>query len=526
MLLDKLTISGNYHRLISENNTGLIVSISAGGTSSLDAWVEVQHDCLILAREPFGKFPLYWLQLPKVVWFASHFQLLLPLITPIVNTSALYGYSCFSYVPTPLTPVEGIYSVAAGTKQIFRGGESSSEVFYQWQTLPQISINEDEAITQLPGLLKNSIERQVADLPDEPVGVLLSGGLDSSIVAALLVQAGVKVRAYTLDFGAFGMPEYPYAAQVATHLHIPLIKVAATPRKIKAALVATVKALGLPFGDGVTVPLYLLCQAASEETRIIFNGEGGDQLFAGWTNKPIIAASVYNSEHPGGTADFTEQYLRTFRRLYGYESRVFQFGVGFDQPRTWIENALDSSFSHNLMDRLRRATLMLKGAQNIHPRATNLAFAHGLWVRSPFCDLPLAEWTFRLPGDLLLRGACEKYILKRAVESWLPPDIVWREKRGMGVPLTEWCLGELWSMVGSWLNPGILLEEGRFLPQLPLQVILGKLGGQIRGRRVGEILWLLIMWQVWRTHVLGEKPTRRSLNNPFYLPYWFWKFGH
>jgi asparagine synthase (glutamine-hydrolysing) len=70
----------------------------------------------------------------------------------------------------------------------------------------------------------------------------------------------------------------------------------------------------------------------------------------------------------------------------------------------------------------------------IHPRATNLAFAHGLKVRSPFCDLPLAEWTFQLSGELCLRGACEKYILKRAVEAWLPPEIVWREKRGMGFP--------------------------------------------------------------------------------------------
>lgn len=523
-LLDRVTSGESYHRFVGESKGGLIASISAGGTSSLDAWVTVENDCLILARDAFGRVPLYWSHLGKVVWFAAHFQLLLPLINkPTVEVSGLYGYTCFSYFPTPLTPVKGIFAVTAGTKQIFKNGTTFSEVIYQWKSLPKLTINEEETIAQLQGLLKNSGEKQLETLTNEPVGVLLSGGLDSSTVAALLVQTGVKVRGYTLDFGAYGIPEYPFAEQVANYLNIPLRKVTVTPQKIKAALVATSKALDLPFGDGVTVPLYLLCQVASEETSVIFNGEGGDQLFAGWTNKPIIAASVYNSEHPGGTADFTDQYLRTFHRLYGYEKRVFQSGVCFEQPHTWLTTALNPSFSNDLMDRFRRASLMLKGAQNIHPRATNLAFANGLWVRSPFCDFPLAEWTFQLPGELFLRGACEKYILKKAVETWLPPEIVWREKRGMGVPQTEWCLNELWRVIGYWLNPGILREEGRFLPELPRQIILGELSGQIRGRRIGEILWLLMMWETWRSEVLGEKITGRSLNNPFYLPYWFWK---
>ena len=96
------------------------------------------------------------------------------------------------------------------------------------------------------------------------------------------------------------------------------------PRRIQAALIPTIKALDLPFGDGVTVPLSLLCQAASQDTGIIFNGEGGDQLFAGWTNKPLIAASIYQSEHPDDYQSFADHYLRTFHRLWGYEAQVFQ----------------------------------------------------------------------------------------------------------------------------------------------------------------------------------------------------------
>jgi asparagine synthase (glutamine-hydrolysing) len=522
-----------------KQNKNIIAAISASGlVDRPDAWVRIEGDRLILGREPFGRVPLYWAKVEEIIWFSSRFQLLLPIIhSQQVSIPGLYGYCAFSYVPTPLTPVSDIFIVPAGKEEIFtieeqNGGNTGVHIGASihhplplqdpWQEMPQQIDDENQAISQLQTLLKNSINRQITDLPSEPVGVFLSGGLDSSTVAALLVQAGVKVRAYTLDFGEEYAPEWPYAEQVANFLNIPLVKVPATPRQIKKALVKTVKALDLPFGDGVTVPLYLLAAPASQETSVIFNGEGGDQLFAGWTNKPIIAASIYNQEHPGGQQDFIGHYLRTFHRLLGYESRVFQPDVYAQvqdiQPEDWLKDALDPAYCNEILHRLRRATLMLKGAQNIHPRATNLAWPHGLVVRSPFCDLPLAQWTFQLSGELCLRGSCEKYILKKAVESWLPPEIVWREKRGMGVPLTQWCLNELWPEIRHWLNPGILQSEGRFIPDIVKQVICGNLGGQIRGRRIGEILWLLLIWQVWRTTVLGEVATGKSIYNNLWLP--------
>ena len=346
--------------------------------------------------------------------------------------------------------------------------------------------------------------------PDKEVGVFLSGGLDSSIVAALLVQAGVKVKAYALDFGEYGISELPFAEAVAAHLQIPLIKVDARPKKIKSAITSTVKALDLPFGDGVTVPLYLLCQAASKETEIIFNGEGGDQLFAGWTNKPLIAAGIYNSEN------FNQQYLRTYHRLYGYEPQSFPselYGkIKNINLETWISEALNPEFTNNILARLRRASLMLKGSQNIHPRATNLGNAFNLQVRSPFCDLELAEWCFALSGELCLQGNTEKYILKRAVESWLPSEIVWREKRGMGVPLNSWCFGELWGEISERLNKGVLKSEGRYQEDIVRKILAGEMGGQIRQRRIGEVLWLLLMWEMWRIEVFGEKVEGRCFD--------------
>ncbi len=496
-----------------------------------EAWCNVQGETFILAREAFGRVPLYWTQAGSVLWFASRSQLLYPLLpTKTINLQGLYGYGCFSYVPTPLTAVETIFAVPAGTELVWQGQEGQIRLtktrrLLEWQEQPEQLRDEKIAIAQLQTHLQNAIQTQIGDLPDEPVGVLLSGGLDSSIVAALLVQSGMDVRAYTLDFGTEGIPEYPYAEQVAQWLKIPLTKVSAHPTDIRKALTPTAQALDLPFGDGVTVPLCLLTQAAGQEVSVIFNGEGGDQLFAGWTNKPLIAASIYQPQE-----SFEQQYLRTFHRLWGYDAQVYQSSLQAKfqtlQPQDWIQDALDPTFAPSLLHRLRRANLMLKGAQNIHPRATQLGFAHGLKVRSPFCDLPLAQWTFGLCGTLFLKESCEKYILKRAVENWLPTEIVWRTKRGMGVPLTSWCMNALWPELGHWLNPGILGQSGYWQPHLAAQIVNGQLGGQIQGRRIGETLWLLMMWEIWRSQVLGGSSTPYTWDHPFWLPPWLWRFAH
>ncbi len=536
MLCDRCATNVENRWKISDYSTldRALISLSAAGLPPEDLWVKIEENCLTLGRQAFGRMPLYWLQIDRVIWFGSQLQLLLPLVTePQVDLAALYGYSCFSYVPTPLTPVKQIFAVSVGTAEMWRcDGDGSfthttSEPSLEWyERSPQIQ-DERSAVVQLQHLLTASIERQIADVNGETVGVFLSGGLDSSIVAALLVRAGVKVRAYTLDFGNAGTPEYPYAEQVAAYLQIPLVKVDASPRQIQTALIPTIKALDLPFGDGVTVPLFLLNQAASQDTRIVFNGEGGDQLFAGWTNKPLIAASIYQVAHPDRDESFSDRYLRTFHRLWGYEGQIFQPEVYTQirsiHPQDWLGSALDETHTQTTIHRLRRAALMLKGAQNIQPRATNLAIAHGLQVRSPFCDLSLAQWTFQVAGTLYLQGSCEKYILKKAVADWLPPAIVWREKRGMGVPLTTWCLNEWWCSIGKWLNPGRLRSEGRWLPDLAAKVALGDLGGAIQGRRIGEILWLLIVWELWREHLLGESIGARSWNHPFWLSHRMWR---
>jgi len=165
----------------------------------------------------------------------------------------------------------------------------------------------------------------------------------------------------------------------------------------------------------------------------------------------------------------------------------------------WVRPALGADGFGSLLHRLRAANLRLKGAQNIAPRAVQLGAAHGLRVHAPFFDRALADWTFTLPPDAFLRGACEKYLLKRAVELFLPAEIVWREKRGMGVPVTEWFLGPLRSEAARRLSPRRLRRDGWFDPAFIAALRRGEdLPGEFRRRRVGEKLWCLLMLHIWR----------------------------
>lgn len=454
---------------------------------------------ITLACDPFGFHEVFIARVGSVLWFASDLRLMQrhPDIPKVLSPQAIHGYLCFSYVPTPLAIVDGIEKLPSGSRRRFcASGEGRSDGSANWHEHQHQNIDQEEAVITLRGLLRDSVARRLGD--EREVGVFLSGGLDSSLIAALLVDLGVKVHLYTLDFGPPFDGELPVAKQVATHLGRELNIVPAHPAQIEAALAPTAAALSQPFGDGVTVPIFLLGQEAAGRAGTIFNGEGGDQLLGGWTSKPMIAAELY-----GGTGYDREQaYLNTYHRFFGLTDQMYTEQAhrmaGPADPGHWVRDALNAEGFSTLLHRLRAVNLWLKGAQNILPRATLLADAHGLRVHSPFFDRALTEWTFGLPSGLLLQGACEKYLLKKAAEPYLPPEVVWREKRGMGVPTTQWCLGPLKRELKRRLSPSRLKRDGWFNPATIKELRRGNdEPGQYRYRRVGEKLRALLMLHTW-----------------------------
>lgn len=411
----------------------------------------------------------------------------LPTVGGTVDERALHGYLCLSHVPSPLA--------------ILAGHRRTDATPLRWP-VPDGPID----AAAIRERLRASVRRRLPPDPAEPVGVFLSGGLDSALVAALLAESGARLHAWTLDFGPPHDVEVDCARAVAAHLRIPLQTVDARPSRILRAIDPAAAALPQPYGDGVVAPLWLLGAAARDTVRIVFNGEGGDQLFGGWANKPLVAAGAY------GAADEVAEYLQTYHRFLGLTDRLYTAAqrerVGPVDPAAWVAPALDRDLHPDLLHRLRAANLALKGAQNIAPRCAALAACHGLTVAAPFFDPDLAAATFGLPPDAFLCGAVEKFVLKQAADPLLPAAIVWREKRGMGVPTADWCLDPdpLGRRIRAALSPRALRREERFDPAFVRALLRGQdpTPAAFRRRRLGEKLWTLFFWEAWRgAHGVG-----------------------
>lgn len=451
-----------------------------------------------LESDPFGLHAAYWATTERGVVAGSHATAVAAMAgSPHrLAPEAVASYLCFSCLPAPLTAFDAVRRANPGSR-VLLDRDAIEEAEWRWEEGPPAR-DPARAVEDLRDLLRQAVRRRLG--ARSTPAVFLSGGLDSSIVASLLAQEGARPLLIALDFGPPHDAELPLAWRVADHLGLPLHVAPCRPADVRRALEATALSLEAPFGDPVTVPLWLLGEAAARlGATDVFNGEGGDQVFGGWTNKPMVAAETYAGEE----YDREAEYLATFHRFHARLGELLTPAArerlaGWDAG-AWLRPLLRGTGYESLLHRLRATNLAAKGAHNIAPRARMLAEAHGLRLRCPFFDRDLARWSFGLPGAWILEGSCEKALLKRAAEPWLPAEIVWREKRGMGAPATEWCLGALRSDVRRRLHPRRLRREGWFRPEFVRSVERGEdEPGEYRSRRLGEKLWLLWFLQVWR----------------------------
>lgn len=458
---------------------------------------------LVLGRDPFGVRSLYWVEHEGRIHFASELKQLLaiPKLPVEIDASAIHKYLTFSFVPGEAVPVRGVKRLLPGHVMVVRGGKVETAPYFTLQESIQ-TIELRDAVRQVRKLTRAAIERRLNGEPE--VGLFLSGGLDSSAVGFWLKKAGANVRALTLDFGKRSV-EREQAEEVAKALELPLEMVSVGTKDVARVFHDVVHRLDLPFGDAVTAPQYLLGEAAKKAGLIaVFNGEGGDQLFGGWTSKPMIAAAMYGDlyEHQEETDE--ERYLASYHRFYGLEDELYtedfkaQVG-GPGQRRAHLAPYLGDAAAGTFLNRVRLADISLKGSQNILPRAERMSNAWGLDVRVPLFDRQLAEASFHLPPDLKLNGACEKYVFKLAMKNRLPEDIVWRKKFGMSVPVTDFVLAPpLSEIFDDLLGEKSLKARGWFRPELVRSLREGRdVPGETRKRRIGERLWALAMLEAW-----------------------------
>jgi asparagine synthase (glutamine-hydrolysing) len=501
-----VTCAGTLAPPVPSPAASLLERLQAGRLADLDgafaaAWWDGERRRLTLIRDPFGVRSLYYVEHGGTVWFASELKQLLaiPDLPVNVNPVALHKYLTFSFVPGEDVPVRGIRRLLPGRVARWEAGKLESAAYFalKEQIDPQLN-DRNNAVRLIRARCREAVAKRLNG--ESEVGLFLSGGIDSSGVAVWLQQAGVKVRAFSLDFGTRSV-EKEQARIVADRLQIPLDYIHVSG-DFAPFLMDLIWKLDLPFGDPVTGPQYLLGKAAREAgLSAVFNGEGGDQLFGGWTSKPMVSAQLYAGLY--GEDSREELYLRSYHRFYGLEERLYtpefraQVG-GPGQRRAHLKPYLESGDASTFLNRVRLADISLKGSQNILPRMERMANAWALDARVPLFDRALAEASFTLPPQMKLKGACEKYVLKLALQRDLPREIVWRRKFGMSVPITDWVLGPLAATLEDLLGPQALARRGLFRNEYVAQLRQGQNDPhETRRRRIGERLWTLAVLEAW-----------------------------
>jgi asparagine synthase (glutamine-hydrolysing) len=478
------------------------------------AWWDGERRRLTLVRDPFGVRSLYYVDHGGVFYFASELKQLLriPGLPVEVDAVALHKYLTFSFVPGEDVPVRGVRRLLPGRVATWEAGRLSVTPYLVLrETLDPRLEDRDEAVRHIRRLWRHAVDKRLNGEPE--VGLFLSGGIDSSGVAVWLRKAGVSVRPFSLDFGKRSV-EKPQAQAVADRLELPLTWVPVRGEDLEPVLLELVWKLDLPFGDAVTGPQYLLGRAAREAgLAAVFNGEGGDQLFGGWTNKPMVAAELYADLYEEDSRE--ERYLRSYHRFYGREDDLYtpEFHArvgGPGQRRAHLRPYLSGDQAGTFLHRIRLADIALKGSQSILPRAERMANAWALDVRVPLFDRALAEASFALPPRMKLHGACEKYVLKLILQRQLPREVVWRRKFGMSVPVTDWVLGPLAPELEELLGSASLRRRGLFRPEYVERLRQGQNDPhEVRRRRIGERLWALAMLEAWLRVFIdgrGERP--------------------
>jgi asparagine synthase (glutamine-hydrolysing) len=499
---------------------------------------------LFIARDRFGEKPLYWGVFDGTLLFASEPKVLLvhPLVRPDLNLDALRQYLSFDYVPAPLSIYQGISKLPAGHTLTLENGEVKVDRYWQlsYQThRPAPSV--DEASEILRELLADSVRLRLVS--DVPLGVLLSGGIDSSMVAALAVRAAGSetVKTFSIGFAESSFDESQYARRVAKFLGTDHHE-ERFAASLAANLVADIGAwMDEPMSDPSLVPTYLLSRFTRKHVTVALGGDGGDEIFAGY---PMYfghrMARAYLRVPPfvrRGLIETTVNLLpvKTKNLSLDYRARRFITASNYDEvarhhvwfgsftPRDQellltdeVKRSSDADIyrdarriftecdSDDLTERAQCLDTHLYLAEGILTKVDRASMAVSLEVRAPYLDARVAEFAASLPSRYKLHGYTSKYILKRAAKGLVPPFVWRRGKKGFGVPFAEWLKSELRPLARDLLSPARIRRGGLFNEEFVTQLLDEHESGIANHRK---LLWTLLSFELWRESFI-ETPRR------------------
>jgi len=440
------------------------------------AFREGRSGTLYLARDRFGEKPLFYGLASGNLVFGSEISALRchPAFGASgIDREAAFQFLTYEYLPGDRSGREGISKLPPGHVLTFADGRIEVAPYWQPSRGENSSIaDEAEGIDRLEHLLDASVrERLVADVP---LGIFLSGGVDSGLVAALAARHASAITAFTVKMPALSFDETPHAIKVAVHLGIKHEIVELGGNDLVDAFSAVSERLDEPLADSSLLPTYLVCQAARRRMTVALGGDGADELFAGYPNFRAQLAAPVMRHLPAAVGAMARRSLALAPDSHEYMSlrfRLSQLTQGFGLPEDlqsflwmapfsadekralWRADALpddpDATTFAPIYDLARRGLpaerlprllqlfLQTYLPEDILVKTDRAAMMNGLEVRAPFLARDFAEFAIGLPGHWKLRGLRGKYLLKKLAARLVPPDTVYRPKHGFALPLAD-----------------------------------------------------------------------------------------
>lgn len=524
------------------------------GMFALALW-DRQQRSLVLARDRAGEKPLYYGWRGEVFLFGSELKALRahPAFESGVDRDALVLFLRHNYIPSPHSIHQGIRKLPPGTLVRIRPDDRNPDPEAYWSlagvaergTRDPYGGTDEEAIDELERLLGRAVSGQrVADVP---LGALLSGGIDSSLITALMQsQSSDPVRTFTIGFDEKLHDEAEHARAVAKHLGTMHTELRLGPEDALALIPKLPSMYDEPFADSSQLPTHLVMMLARRHVTVALSGDAGDEFFGGyqryrmapamwkrvgWLPAPFLRSlaaaggalppSVINKllgpltrplgvTHPGDKLDKMVQRLRGVESLDDlYASLLTEWPdadglvINGRAPRNLVGDPGAWPNLANPVARMMAVDAMTYLPDDILVKVDRAAMAIGLETRAPFLDRDVMEFSWRLPMDMKLRQGSGKWILRELLYRHVPRALVDRPKMGFAIPLNQWLRGPLREWAGDLLGESRLRREGYFRPERILKAWSAHQKGDAN---LGYRLWSVLMFQAW---LAGEEPGRR-----------------
>ena len=488
---------------------------------------------LVLARDRFGIKPLYYRDAAGELAFASELR---ALPRGEIDLDAVEAFLAFNSIPAPLTIFRDVRKLPAGHLLLWEDGRTRLERFARPAPVPVEELRDDEEaelVEELRSRVRDSVRAHLVS--DVPVGVLLSGGVDSALLTALAAdESGEPLRTFSIGFEERSFDELADARRVAERYGTRHRELVLRP---DAALLlpALAEAFDEPFADSSALPTYLVSELAASDVKVALSGEGGDELFGGYYTyaadllaqrvgglarlaRPVVERLPSST----GRASFdyrAKRFVRAahlpplerhhgWKEIFSRDARAELTGrrSSFD-PVDLLRARYDETRGADELARLQDVDLGTYLVDDLLVKTDRASMAHSLEARVPYLDTVVTNLALALPTRHKVRGLAKKVLLRKAAEPLLPREIVHGKKRGFSIPAAAWLRGELEPFARETLSAETLRRQGFFQPETTQRL----LDDHVSGREdLSRQLWGLLAFTLWHERHVERTPQEPS----------------